>query len=154
MQIALLNATSNQPTICILNLKTDQIDKILSETLNFQQALIVARAYNHHPDWANIIYSHFILNGEIKYLKDFITVIKLSSNITEDCARRYRSEKNLTNSMKNNMKTLISELVDVECKYMLASQLGFKEIVEVMLNSPAIAAYLKDTVWKKGYKSS
>ncbi|XP_043488145.1 spatacsin [Polistes fuscatus] len=154
LQIALLNATSNQPTICILNLKTDQIDKILSETLNFQQALIVARAYNHHPDWANIIYSHFILNGEIKYLKDFITVIKLSSNITEDCARRYRSEKNLTNSMKNNMKTLISELVDVECKYMLASQLGFKEIVEVMLNSPATAAYLKDTVWKKGYKSS
>ncbi|KAF7381387.1 hypothetical protein HZH66_013781 [Vespula vulgaris] len=154
LQIALLGTTSNQYTICILNLKSDQIDKILCETLNFQQALIVTGAYNHHPDWANIIYSHYILNGEIKYLKDFATVIKLSSNVVEDCARRYRSEKNLTYGMKNNMKTLISELVDVECKYMLASQLGFKEIVEVILNSPATAAYLKDTVWKKGYKAS
>ncbi|XP_035737182.1 spatacsin-like isoform X2 [Vespa mandarinia] len=154
LQIALLGTTSNQYTICILNLKSDQIDKILCETLNFQQALIVTGAYNHHPDWANIIYNHYILNGETKYLKDFATVIKLSSNVVEDCARRYRSERSLTSGMKNNMKTLISELEDVECKYMLASQLGFKEIVEVILNSPATAAYLKDTVWKKGYKAS
>ncbi|XP_047365730.1 spatacsin isoform X2 [Vespa velutina] len=154
LQIALFGTTSNQYTICILNLKSDQIDKILCETLNFQQALIVTGAYNHHPDWANIIYSHYILNGETKYLKDFSTVIKLSSNVVEDCARRYRSERSLTSGMKNNMKTLISELEDVECKYMLASQLGFKEIVEVILNSPATAAYLKDTVWKKGYKAS
>ncbi|KAK2583208.1 hypothetical protein KPH14_009228 [Odynerus spinipes] len=149
LQIALVSTASHQYATCILNLKSDQIDKILCGMLNFPQALIVTSAYNHHPDWANIIYSHYIINGETKYLKDFTTVIKLSSTLVEDCARRYRSEKSITVAMKNNMKRLISELADVECKYMLASQLGFKEIVETMLNSPAIAAYLKDTVWKK-----
>lgn len=48
------------------------------------------------------------------------------------------------------MRTLVSEISDVECKYMLASQLGFKNIVEAMLDNPMIDAYLKDTVWKKG----
>lgn len=55
--------------------------------------------------------------------------------------------------MTDNMKILISELSDVECKYVLASQLGFKDIVETMLNNPMIGAYLKDTVWKKGYNA-
>lgn len=53
--------------------------------------------------------------------------------------------------MTDNMKTLISKLSDVECKYMLASQLGFKNIVEEMLNDPTVGSYLKDTIWKKGY---
>lgn len=56
--------------------------------------------------------------------------------------------------MTNNMKILISELSDVECKYKLASQLGFKDIVEEMLNNPLVGAYLKDTIWKKGYATS
>lgn len=55
--------------------------------------------------------------------------------------------------MTDNMKILISELSDVECKYVLASQLGFKDIVETMLSNPMIGAYLKDTVWKKGYNA-
>lgn len=53
--------------------------------------------------------------------------------------------------MTNNMRTLVSELSDVECKYVLASQLGFKDIVEGMLNDPIVGSYLKDTIWKKGY---
>ena len=67
---------------------------------------------------------------------------------------RYRLEKSINHSMTDNMKILISELSDVECKYMLASQLGFKDIVEEILNDSMIGAYLKDTIWKKGYTAS
>lgn len=67
---------------------------------------------------------------------------------------RYCLEKNINHSMTDNMKILISELSDVECKYKLASQLGFKNIVEEMLNNPLVGAYLKDTIWKKGYTTS
>lgn len=63
-------------------------------------------------------------------------------------------EKSINHSMTDNMRTLISELSDVECKYMLASQLGFKDIVEEILNDPIIGSYLKDTIWKKGYTAS
>lgn len=53
--------------------------------------------------------------------------------------------------MTENMKTLVTELSDVECKYVLASQLGFKDTVEEILNNPIVGSYLKDTIWKKGY---
>ncbi|XP_076280997.1 spatacsin [Lasioglossum baleicum] len=151
-QLSLFNTVSNnQEVICILNLKSEDIDRILCHTLNFSQALIVIHAYNFPVDWTNLIYNHCILNGETKYLKDFMTVEKLTTSLVQDCARRYRLEKGITHTMTDNMKMLISELSDIECKYMLASQLGFKTIVESMLNTPMIVAYLKDTVWKKGY---
>lgn len=56
--------------------------------------------------------------------------------------------------MTHNMRTLVRELSDIECKYMLASQLGFKNIVEEMHNDPTVGSYLKDTIWKKGYNAS
>lgn len=63
-------------------------------------------------------------------------------------------EKSINHSMTDNMRSLISGLSDVECKYMLASQLGFKDIVEEILNDPIVGSYLKDTIWKKGYIAS
>lgn len=152
LQISLLNAVpQSQQAVCLLNLKNDEIDRISFQTLTLPQTLIVTRAYNYHVDWANLIYHHFILRGESKYLREFMTVNSLTSMIAQDCARRYRLEKSINHSMTDNMKTLISKLSDVECKYMLASQLGFKNIVEEMLNDPTIGSYLKDTIWKKGY---
>ncbi|PBC28068.1 Spatacsin [Apis cerana cerana] len=161
LQLSLFNTTSyNQQVICILNLKSEDIDKVLCHNLSFSQSFIIVHAYNHHVDWANLIYNHCILNGETKYLKDFITVNRLTPSLVQDCVRRQvnyyfkKLEKSITHTMTNNMKILISELSDVECKYVLASQLGFKNIVEAMLNNPMIGAYLKDTVWKKGYNAT
>ncbi|XP_018364335.1 PREDICTED: spatacsin isoform X1 [Trachymyrmex cornetzi] len=155
LQIGLLNIVpQNQQAVCLLNLKSDELERILCHTLNFPQALIVIRAYNYHVDWVNLIYHHCILKGDTGYLKEFLTVINLTPMIVEDCARRYRLEKSINHSMTDNMKILISQISDVECKYMLASQLGFKDIVEEMLNDPMIGAYLKDTIWKKGYTAS
>lgn len=78
----------NQQVISILNLKSEDIDKVLCHIFNFSQALIVIHAYNHNVDWANLIYSHCILNGETKYLKDYIAVNKLTPALVQDCARR------------------------------------------------------------------
>lgn len=78
----------NQQVICILNLKPGDIDKVLCHNLSFSQAFVVIHAYNHHVDWANLIYSHCILNGETKYLKDFIAVNKLTPGLVRNCVRR------------------------------------------------------------------
>ncbi|KAF3424657.1 hypothetical protein E2986_01902 [Frieseomelitta varia] len=134
LQLSLFNTVSyNQQVICILNLKSEDIDKVLCHNLSFSQAFIVIHAYDHHVDWQQIN-----------------SVLLLCKTVH---AGKYRLEKSITHTMTDNMKILISELLDVECKYVLASQLGFKDIVEIMLNNPMIGAYLKDTVWKKGYNS-
>ena len=56
--------------------------------------------------------------------------------------------------MMENMQALLSSLKDNECKYVLASQLGFRKIIEEMLDEPGIAAYLKDTAFRNRYVSS
>ena len=56
--------------------------------------------------------------------------------------------------MTMNMRLLVAQLNDAECKYVLASQLGFKDIIERMLETPAVGLYLKDTVWRKRYDES
>lgn len=89
LQLSLFNTTSyNQQVICILNLKSEDIDKVLCHNLSFSQSFIIVHAYNHHVDWANLIYNHCILNGETKYLKDFITVNRLTPSLVQDCVRR------------------------------------------------------------------
>ena len=49
---------------------------------------------------------------------------------------------------------LVAQLNDTECKYVVASQFGFKDIIETMLETPTVGSYLKDTVWKKQYDES
>ena len=85
---------------------------------------------------------------------DLITIVTKFVTLFCKFTYRYRSEKTITKQMTENMQSLVSELCDVECKYVLASQLGFKKIIEDMLASSTIAAYLKDTVWKQGSSSS
>lgn len=76
---------------------------------------------------------------------------RLKSWIISLFCYRYRTEKVITKQMTLNMQSLISELNDIEAKYVLASQLGFKEIVEGLLANETTGSYLKDTVWKQGF---
>ncbi|XP_024937810.1 spatacsin isoform X2 [Cephus cinctus] len=155
LQLSLfVTALPNQHVVCILNLNTDEIDKVICQSLSFSQALILERAYNHHADWAGAIYTHCIVNGETKYLKEFMmSNVAALTVAVRDCAKRYQLEKSITKQMAENMQVLISQLSDIECKYMLASQLGFKPIIESMLANSSINSYLKDDVWRKGYNT-
>lgn len=89
LQLSLLYAVQeNHQFACILNLNKDEVDKAICQFLNFPQALIVARAYNHHVDWANAVYNHCIHQGETKYLKEFVTSNRLTTSVINDCVRR------------------------------------------------------------------
>ncbi|KAL7289760.1 hypothetical protein TKK_0016361 [Trichogramma kaykai] len=152
LQISLCSRASVNATFpCLLNLQAEEINRAISRHLSFSQALIVARAYEHHVDWASAIYHHCLINGESKYLRDFITSKCLTASVAVDCARRYRLEKTISKLMSENMQVLVAKVNDNECKYVLASQLGFRKIVEDMLDDPAVGAYLKDTVFRRRY---
>lgn len=67
---------------------------------------------------------------------------------------RFQLERCITKQMAESMENLVSLVQDVECKYTLASQLGFKNVIENLLGNSSVCAYLKDTVWRKGYAST
>lgn len=53
--------------------------------------------------------------------------------------------------MAKMMKQIVDSVKSVEVKYRVASQLGFKDILESMISGSDLA-YLKDTVWRRGTK--
>ncbi|XP_048514375.1 spatacsin [Athalia rosae] len=155
LQISFFQSVNhNQQVPCVLDLSSAEIDRLISNDLSFSQANILVRAYNHPVDWGIVIYNHCVLRCDTKYLKDFSTTNELTVTIVRDSARRYQAEKKITKQMAEAMQLLISLLKDVECKYTLASQLGFKNVIETILANPLVSAYLKDTVWRKGYTST
>ncbi|XP_043283377.1 spatacsin [Venturia canescens] len=154
LQISLLaGVAQNHQVTCLFSLSPDEVNKAMCQELTVPQSLILVQAYNHHGDWSIALYNHVVINGETRYFKEFLACNLLSSAIVHDCVCRYRSEKTITKQMTESMQLLVSELTDVECKYVLASQLGFKKIIEDLLANPSTGSYLKDTVWKQGSKA-
>lgn len=89
LQVSLLNGVAQgQQATCLLNLSTEEINKTICQTLNFSQAFILVQSYNHSADWSSAIYHHVIINGEGKYLKDFLASKRLTSAIAQDCVCR------------------------------------------------------------------
>lgn len=155
LQTSFLNSVNqNQQVPCVLNLRSSEIDRMICNDLSFAQANILVRAYNHPVDWGSVIYSHCILRCDAKYLKDFLNTNEITVAIVKDSAKRFQLEKSVSKETADSMQQLISLVKDVECKYTLASQLGFKNVIEDILADSNVGAYLKDTVWRKGYTSA
>jgi spatacsin len=63
---------------------------------------------------------------------------------------RFQLEANITQEMAQQMKKFMLGTSDVEIKYRIASHLGFRDVIENLLNGPELP-YLKDTVWQSGF---
>ncbi|KAJ8669006.1 hypothetical protein QAD02_000265 [Eretmocerus hayati] len=134
---------------CLLQLSSEEVNRAISRHLSFPQALILARAYDHHVDWSSALYSHCLVGGNSRYLREFLASKKLTAALVADCARRYRLEKNASTVMNDGMRSLLMGLDDVRAKYVLASQLGFKDIVETLLDEPIKGGFLRDAAFNR-----
>ncbi|XP_052128728.1 spatacsin [Frankliniella occidentalis] len=153
LQIYLLSSTSDGATLRVIMLDSKSIAKLIVSTLSFNQALIVARAYNHRPDWAAALFYHCISPGlsAEEYFTTWSSCMELTPSIVQSIAYRLQRTTAVTREMTANMKWLLGHVKDMDVRYKIASELGLKEMVESLLNAPEVA-YLKDTVWQSGFK--
>lgn len=79
-----------------------------------------------------------------RYPTQILLVIVLSFST------RFQLEANITQEMAQQMKKFVLGISDVEIKYRVASQMGFRDVIESLLNGPELP-YLKDTVWQSGF---
>ncbi|XP_017775225.1 PREDICTED: spatacsin [Nicrophorus vespilloides] len=151
LQFSLLkNIANNGVTICLINLNTDQISSILLKTLSFPQALILSEAYNYQVDWAQVLFKQFIMRNQTNYLVNFVNVFNITEDLAFDISRKFLTSNLNEETALNNMKIILKLLPSVHAKYRIASELGFIDLVEELLNGNRLI-YLKDTVWKRGY---
>lgn len=118
---------------------------------SFPQALILIEAYNYKPDWATVLHEQCVVRGHMDYLQKFTHHFHLSDSLVHDISRKFL---NIRPSTKNvdRMKQILVQLPSIHMKYKIASELGFLDVVEDLLAEDKLA-YLKDTVWKKGYRN-
>ncbi|XP_044265423.1 spatacsin-like isoform X2 [Tribolium madens] len=153
LQLALLNEVPvNTSVVCLLNLKSGQIAELITSKLSFEQSLILVEAYNFHADWASILYENYVVKNNATYLEDFLKHLPLTDNLAHDISRKFIVSSINSVSEIKCMKNILSRLPSLHVKYRIASELGFTDLVEDLIASGQLV-YLKDTVWKKGYKS-
>ncbi|XP_030752680.1 LOW QUALITY PROTEIN: spatacsin [Sitophilus oryzae] len=153
LQKSLLNPLNpNEQAICLFDLNTAQIASLISTKFNFYQSNIITEAYNYIPDWPTVIFEQTIKENRLDYFDAFMENIGINEQFVQEVSRKY-STSNLKGVMcHKNMAYIIASLKSIHVKYRLASELGFTDLVEELISTGQIS-YLRDTVWKKGYKS-
>ncbi|CAH1169832.1 unnamed protein product [Phaedon cochleariae] len=153
LQKSLLKGSPNNGTaLCLLNLNQGQISRLISNELSFDQSLILIQAYNYQPDWSQVLFEQCITKNNAAYLTSFLKHRSMTESLANDISRKFLIANINTTNEINSMKGILEKVPSVHAKYRLASELGFTDIVEGLLQGGQLA-YLKDTVWKKGYKS-
>ncbi|XP_045475609.1 spatacsin [Harmonia axyridis] len=155
MQLSLFKGLSSSDTaVCVLDLEESQIVNLISSQLGFEQSLIVAEAYEYSPDWAAVLLKQCVLQNNTNYLEQFLNHLPLTETLIREISRRFISiYATITPEGVQNMKEILNKLPSVHAKYQIASELSFHDVVEDLLNTGQLC-YLKDTVWKRGYRNS
>uniref|UniRef100_A0A1B6BXG2 Spatacsin C-terminal domain-containing protein n=1 Tax=Clastoptera arizonana TaxID=38151 RepID=A0A1B6BXG2_9HEMI len=153
LQLSLFNSIPPpQIVYCLINLTPDQVTALVMSFLSYDQACIVAAAYNLVIDWGAALYHHCIVQGQTSYLNAWCQHNNFTLTIVQDVARRFQNSKLANSNMEINMKWFLSAVSQVDIRYRICSQLGFKDLLETILSGPDLA-YLKDTIFQKGIKN-
>lgn len=108
-------------------------------------------AYDYRPNWADILYQQCVVDGRMDYLQQFMDNFRLSDHLVHTISRKFLLSKQHPTAV-SSMKEILMQVPSVHVKYKLASELGFSNIVQNILAEDK-GAYLKDTVWKRGFKN-
>lgn len=118
---------------------------------SFHQSNILTQAYNYTPDWSDVLYDQVMVNNNLQYFDDYVTINGVTDELIQDVAGKFcitTATKENFDSMKHIIKLVESPLL----KYRLASQFGFSQLALEVTNSGK-DFYLKDTVYKAGFRN-
>ncbi|XP_001366663.1 spatacsin [Monodelphis domestica] len=140
LQIHFLNSGQNT---MLINLSRQNLTDCIMALPRFYQASIVAEAYDFVPDWAEILYQQVILKGDFNYLEEFKQQRLLKTNIFEEISKKFK-QCQPTETVKRNMKKLLSYCEDVYLHYKLAYDHKFYDVVKKLLKEPQTGCCLND----------
>ncbi|KAK7078579.1 hypothetical protein SK128_028399 [Halocaridina rubra] len=152
LQIARSQSSTSDTSIRLLKLSPSGVRCVTTKYLSVSEALTVARAYDLIVDWSAAIYNQYVVNGNESYLAEYLDYSFLSPDIVLDVVKKLEYA-GVTKVGQERIAVLLTHIEEADVIYRVASQLGLKSSIETCLSSSA-AAYLKDTVFKKGFTYS
>ncbi|ESP01289.1 hypothetical protein LOTGIDRAFT_157467 [Lottia gigantea] len=142
LQIQLLPSS-----IVVINLTTEQLTEFIQHHPKFLDTLIVSEAYSKRCDWSTAIYYNVIINNDFRYLHDLKSHVQLKPAIIQDAVDKYQQSGNKVSPEQCliNIKKLLTYCKDIKIQYKIASELGFKDMINQMLKGDS-GSYLQDII--------
>lgn len=154
-QASLMSLQLRMPEVPWLNLTETNARRRLVDQPRFQEALIVAEAYdlNQPAEWVPVLWNQMLQSGRIdQYLTEFVAVLPLPASMLMELARFYRAEVSArgdhldhitkwltpggaplqqTTYLGKSMRYLLKLVRDIRVRVQLATvATGFSDIVD------------------------
>ena len=113
---------------------------------------ILTETYDYKVNWSAVIFKRCIVQDNVKFLNSFLASNTVTTSFVNDLSVRIVSSGNAEHLVLDNVRIILDNISSVHAKYRTASELGLHDVVENLLESDQMA-FLKDTVWKRGYRS-
>ncbi|KAL4227664.1 Spastic paraplegia 11 (autosomal recessive) [Mactra antiquata] len=126
-----------------INLTTKGANLLISDHPVFSEAFIISEAYQLKDNWTSALCNNVVNQGNMRYLQDFRSNIKLTPQLIEDVVDRYQQSSEKSPQAPNNIKKLLQYCKDVKVQYRVAKQLGLRDYTEELKKSDA-KSYIMD----------
>uniref|UniRef100_A0A8C2JQG5 SPG11 vesicle trafficking associated, spatacsin n=1 Tax=Cyprinus carpio TaxID=7962 RepID=A0A8C2JQG5_CYPCA len=127
----------------VINLRPADLQSTIVSLPRCYQVFVLAEAYDHSPDWAELLYQKVILRGDFSYLEEFKRHRALSAGLFEDISKKMSHHKAPASSSQN-LKKLLSHCEDVYTHYKLAYEHKFLDVANMLLQDSKTNSFLKD----------
>ncbi|XP_029909066.1 spatacsin isoform X2 [Myripristis murdjan] len=141
LQLHFLNQGSDQR---VINLRPAELLGAIVALPRCYQVFVVAEAYDHSPDWAEVLYQKVILNGDFVYLEELKRHRPLTSSLFEDVFKKLGCAPRASSSVSHNVKRLLSFCDEAYSHYRLAYQQQLYDVTNSLLQDARTASYLSD----------
>ncbi|KAK7503511.1 hypothetical protein BaRGS_00005050 [Batillaria attramentaria] len=111
---------------------------------SYVKAFVVTEAYGKAVDWAEGLFQHVIVNGDMRYLQDMRTYVKLTPALVENTLYKLKQLPNKQSGSLPHVKKLLKYCPDVWMQYKIAQDLGLQDIVRELIRSDSCSSYIKD----------
>ncbi|PVD19335.1 hypothetical protein C0Q70_19822 [Pomacea canaliculata] len=128
----------------VINLTAEEITAFVSAHPKFPEVFVVMEAYGKNADWAEGLFQHVVMNGDMRYLQDLRMYIRLTPALIENTLRRLKQVANKSSAVMPHIRKLMKYCPDVWTQYKIAMDLGLQDITKELVRSDSCGSYIKD----------
>ncbi|KAK3606037.1 hypothetical protein CHS0354_025081 [Potamilus streckersoni] len=132
-------------SLIFINLTQQGAIQLITEHSIFSEVFIVSEAYGIKDKWGSALCNNVILRGDLKYLQEFRSMLRLTPTLIQEAIERYQQQSERPSFAINSIKKLLSLCKDVKIQYQAALNLGIKDMVTVLEKGES-KSYIQDLI--------
>lgn len=138
--LQLKHLPSNQQ---LINLTTKGANLLIADHPVFTEAYIISEAYAKRDNWAAALCNNVINRGDMKYLQEFRSHLRLTPTLIQDAVERYQQLQEKPTQALANIKKLLPFCKDIKLQYKLARDLGIRDLISSLEKGDS-KSYIQD----------